>query len=137
MRRLIAPFALGFALFYLILRPVARWLLFSAHASDSVYLLAVSSLMFLASFSVSLFVARGSQLGWGRAVVAALASTAMLAALVAAAVVAMSWIAENAQAFWLYADPAGLVMMLALSAALVAVTLGVIRVGRPRRAPTP
>ena len=93
--------------------------------------------MIFASFSVSLFVERGSQLGWGRTIVAALASTATLVALVAAAVVAASWIAETAQAFWLYSDPAGLVLMLALSAALVAVTLGVIRVGRPRRAPTP
>jgi len=137
MRGLLAPFALGFAMFYLILRPIARWLLFSAHASDSVYLLVVSTLMLLASVSASLFVARGSRLGWGRAIVAALASTAALAALVAAAAVAMSWISEDAQAFWLYSDPAGLVLMLALSAALVAVTLGVIRIGRPRRVPTP
>jgi hypothetical protein len=131
-RRALIPTAVGFGLFWAILRLAGRWLLFSAHVGEGVYALALWTLMLGASLAVALIVARASGLGLSKAMVAASLAVAELVAIVLAGAVLLAWTAPGVSAYLLYSEPANIAVVLGLSAVLVGLTLGIIRSGRPR-----
>lgn len=132
MRRILTPLLVGFAILYVILLPVAHWMLFSARLSDSVYAIAIWSLMLIALVSVSVWVAREARLNWDRALIAAVVSTAALVALIFAAIEAISLMHLEFVFVQLGTPLAQAIAVFVLVAALVGITIGVVRVGRPR-----
>ena len=132
MRRFVLPTLVGSVLFYIILRPFAQWLVFKFGASDVVYAVTIQSLVVTAAFAVSFLAARNSSLRLARAPVAAATSTVASVAVLLAALVLIQSAAPLPQAAWLYSEPASLSLMVILPAAVTAITLGVIRFGRPR-----
>jgi hypothetical protein len=131
-RRFLVPAAVGCVLFWAILRIAGRWLLFSARVPGAVYSAAIWALMLAASLAVGLLAARMSGLGWGRAAVAAAIATLELVAIVLAGAVLLARVAPGVPARLLYAEPSDVVLVVGLSAVLTALTLLIIRSGRPR-----
>jgi hypothetical protein len=131
MRRILIPLLVGFAILYVILLLVAHWMLFSARLSDTPNSLAIWSLMLVALVSVSVWVAREAKLKWSRALIAAVFSTAALVALILAAIEAISLMHLELILVDLGTPLAQAIEVFVLTAALVGITVGVIRFGRP------
>lgn len=131
-RTFVVPTAIGSALFYAVLGPLARWLAFGARVSDAIYAATVWSLLVVVSLFISFLVARESGLRLSRTLVASAASTlTAVLALVAALVLVESICPAMLQALSVYLRPAS--VSVALAAAVSATTLVVIRVGRPEQ----
>lgn len=130
MRKLVLPTIVGFVLFYVVLMPIARWLLFGVRASGSVYTASVWTLLAAAILTVASLVVHDSGLSGVTAAFSVVAAGVVSAASLAAIALLVGTLGTDT--VWLFTEPATIVQLLLASLLVVGVTLKVTTLFRSR-----